>query len=93
MHVHARHLERSLEQASRQHWLVVPTGGCSSHLAIFCFISASSLGYPRSVFLNVCFAYTSRHEIAHAMRLMAEGVECGQLHARCVSLLLFIEMD
>ncbi|XP_028413598.1 dehydrodolichyl diphosphate synthase complex subunit DHDDS-like [Dendronephthya gigantea] len=30
-------------------------------------------------FLNVCLAYTSRHEITEAVKLMAEGVELGIL--------------
>jgi ditrans,polycis-polyprenyl diphosphate synthase len=28
-------------------------------------------------YLNVCFAYTSRHEMATSMRVLAEGVEQG----------------
>lgn len=33
-------------------------------------------------FLNVCFAYTSRHEITNAVREMAWGVEQGLLEPR-----------
>uniref|UniRef100_G1LVQ2 Alkyl transferase n=1 Tax=Ailuropoda melanoleuca TaxID=9646 RepID=G1LVQ2_AILME len=33
-------------------------------------------------FLNVCFAYTSRHEISNAVREMAWGVEQGLLDPR-----------
>ena len=33
-------------------------------------------------FLNVCFAYTSRHEMANAVREMAWGVEQGLIKAR-----------
>ncbi|CDR18103.1 unnamed protein product [Oncorhynchus mykiss] len=33
-------------------------------------------------FLNVCFAYTSRHEIANAVREMAWGVEQGLIKSR-----------
>lgn len=33
-------------------------------------------------FLNVCFAYTSRHEISNAVREMAWGVEQGLLEPR-----------
>ncbi|KAJ7985313.1 hypothetical protein DPEC_G00350780 [Dallia pectoralis] len=36
-------------------------------------------------FLNVCFAYTSRHEIANAVREMAWGVEQGQIKSSDVS--------
>lgn len=36
-------------------------------------------------FLNVCFAYTSRHEIANAVREMAWGVEQGLLEPSDVS--------
>ncbi|XP_035382569.1 dehydrodolichyl diphosphate synthase complex subunit DHDDS [Electrophorus electricus] len=36
-------------------------------------------------FLNVCFAYTSRHEIANAVKEMAWGVEQGLLHSSDVS--------
>ena len=35
-------------------------------------------------FLNVCLAYTSRHEITEAVKLMAEGVEQGILEPRLV---------
>lgn len=33
-------------------------------------------------FLNICFAYTSRHEISNAVREMAWGVEQGLLDPR-----------
>ncbi|KAJ8341045.1 hypothetical protein SKAU_G00333360 [Synaphobranchus kaupii] len=36
-------------------------------------------------FLNVCFAYTSRHEIANAVREMASGVEQGLIKSSDVS--------
>uniref|UniRef100_A0A3P8YKE1 Alkyl transferase n=1 Tax=Esox lucius TaxID=8010 RepID=A0A3P8YKE1_ESOLU len=36
-------------------------------------------------FLNVCFAYTSRHEIANAVREMAWGVEQGHIKSSDVS--------
>ncbi|XP_064856195.1 dehydrodolichyl diphosphate synthase complex subunit DHDDS-like isoform X1 [Oncorhynchus nerka] len=36
-------------------------------------------------FLNVCFAYTSRHEIANAVREMAWGVEQGLIKSSDVS--------
>ncbi|KAJ8289553.1 hypothetical protein GJAV_G00002620 [Gymnothorax javanicus] len=39
-------------------------------------------------FLNVCFAYTSRHEITNAVREMAWGVEQGLLKSSDVSELL-----
>ncbi|XP_058950569.2 dehydrodolichyl diphosphate synthase complex subunit DHDDS-like [Pocillopora verrucosa] len=35
--------------------------------------------------LNVCLAYTSRHEISNAVKLMAEGVELGLLKASDIS--------
>lgn len=37
-------------------------------------------------FLNVCFAYTSRHEITNAVREMAWGVEQGLLEPRYLGL-------
>ncbi|XP_022794918.1 dehydrodolichyl diphosphate synthase complex subunit DHDDS-like isoform X2 [Stylophora pistillata] len=35
--------------------------------------------------LNVCLAYTSRHEISNAVKLMAEGVELGLIKASDIS--------
>ena len=32
--------------------------------------------------LNVCFAYTSREEMAHGMREIAEGVQLGLIRER-----------
>ena len=32
--------------------------------------------------LNVCLAYTSRHEISHAVKSVAEGVELGLIRPR-----------
>ena len=40
---------------------------------IFFFIRAT---------LNVCLAYTSRHEISNAVKCMAEGVELGLIKSR-----------
>ena len=34
---------------------------------------------PRSAILNICFGYTSRHEIAHAVRDMATAAQQGAL--------------
>lgn len=42
-------------------------------------------------FLNVCFAYTSRHEIANAIREMAWGVEKGLIRPSDVSEALLSE--
>ncbi|XP_056142603.1 dehydrodolichyl diphosphate synthase complex subunit DHDDS [Lampris incognitus] len=42
-------------------------------------------------FLNVCFAYTSRHEIANAIREMAWGVEQGIIKSSDVSETLLSE--
>ncbi|CAL8249710.1 unnamed protein product [Boreogadus saida] len=42
-------------------------------------------------FLNVCFAYTSRHEMANAVREMAWGVEQGLIKASDVSEALLSE--
>ncbi|XP_076868573.1 dehydrodolichyl diphosphate synthase complex subunit DHDDS isoform X2 [Brachyhypopomus gauderio] len=42
-------------------------------------------------FLNVCFAYTSRHEIANAVKEMAWGVEQGLLQSGDVSEALLSE--
>ncbi|CAB3980597.1 dehydrodolichyl diphosphate synthase isoform X1 [Paramuricea clavata] len=39
----------------------------------------SLLMFYHRCFLNVCLAYTSRHEIAEAVKLTAEGVELGIL--------------
>lgn len=36
----------------------------------------------QNAFLNVAFSYTSRDEIAHSIRVVAEGVRDGQLQAR-----------
>ena len=50
------------------------TGTNVSFLSLFVFTSRATL--------NVCLAYTSRHEISNAVKLMAEGVELGLLKAR-----------
>lgn len=42
-------------------------------------------------FLNVCFAYTSRHEIANAVKEMAWGVEQGLIKSSDVSEVLLSE--
>ncbi len=47
-------------------------------LLLFCI-----LFFFRAV-LNVCFAYTARHEIANATKELAEGVQLGLLRPRCV---------
>lgn len=44
-------------------------------------------------FLNVCLAYTSRHEIVEAVKLMAEGVELGILEPRCCEWVTAIELQ
>lgn len=41
-------------------------------------------------FLNVCFAYTSRHEITNAVREMAWGVEQGLLEPRYLGVSLLV---
>ena len=51
------------------------TGTNVSFLSLFVFTSSRAT-------LNVCLAYTSRHEISNAVKLMAEGVELGLLKAR-----------
>ena len=51
------------------------TGTNISFLSLFVFTSSRAT-------LNVCLAYTSRHEISNAVKLMAEGVELGLLKAR-----------
>jgi len=38
----------------------------------------------KNTFLNVCFAYSSQHEITEAVKRMATGVEEGLLQPRCV---------
>ena len=38
----------------------------------------------KNAFLNVCFAYSSQHEITEAVKRMATGVEEGLLQPRCV---------
>ena len=35
-------------------------------------------------FLNVCFSYTSRHEMTAAIRRLAQGTEEGMIHPRSV---------
>ena len=38
--------------------------------------------FPLRAILNVCLAYTSRHEISNAIKSVAEGVELGFLKPR-----------
>ena len=37
---------------------------------------------PRSAYLNVCYAYTSRHEMTEAIKELATGAQDGLLYPR-----------
>lgn len=54
--------------------LYLPLLVCHPHDLVFLSVNRC--------FLNVCFAYTSRHEITNAVKEMAWGVEEGLLKSR-----------
>lgn len=56
-----------------------------AHISVMCWAFPGGASHSFSLcrcFLNVCFAYTSRHEISNAVREMAWGVEQGLLEPR-----------
>lgn len=55
--------------------LFCPLGLAATQIENFLFISLRAI-------LNVCLAYTSRHEISNAVKSVAEGVELGLLKPR-----------
>ena len=55
--------------------LFCPLGLVATQIENFLFISLRAI-------LNVCLAYTSRHEISNAVKSVAEGVELGLLKPR-----------
>ena len=57
-----------------------PVGLAATQIENFLFISLRAI-------LNVCLAYTSRHEISNAVKSVAEGVELGFLKPRWSSTL------
>lgn len=60
--------------------LFSPLGLSATQIENFLFISLRAI-------LNVCLAYTSRHEISNAVKSVAEGVELGLLKPRWSSAL------
>jgi len=56
-------------------YLFCPLGLAATQIENFLFISLRAI-------LNVCLAYTSRHEISNAVKSVAEGVELGLLKPR-----------
>lgn len=56
-------------------YLFCPLGFAAAQIENFLFISLRAI-------LNVCLAYTSRHEISNAVKSVAEGVELGLLKPR-----------
>ena len=61
-------------------YLFCPLWLAATQIENFLFISLRAI-------LNVCLAYTSRHEISNAVKSVAEGVELGLLKPRWSSTL------